>query len=61
MAIAPPTTPNRIRLLFLNAISSVIVWLMPQLCDDGMQRPASGTTADGKAFGKVSRRLCNVT
>jgi hypothetical protein len=61
MATAPPTTAIRIRLLFLNIISSVIIWLLLQLCDDGMQRPASGTAADGKAFGKVSRRLCNVT
>jgi hypothetical protein len=58
--IAAPTTANRIR-LFLNIISSVIVSLLLQLCDDGMQEIGSRMAADGKAFGKVFARLCNVT
>jgi hypothetical protein len=55
MAVAAaPTIANRIRLLVLNIVSSVIVWLLPQLCDDGVQWPVSGTATHGKGFGKLS-------
>jgi hypothetical protein len=49
-----PRTAIRIRLLFLNFISSVINWLLLQLCDDGMQRMARRMATERKAFGKVS-------